>query len=104
MIFDRAGTSFVYVISKNEFRLQQLDGDKMTSSSVLETFNYKNGTQSSRFSNMGYGSIVTFALLALRFNGVFAQDVLPFSEATWQQADFSHRQMKMLKTLPPPLT
>lgn len=33
---------------------------------------------------MGYGSLFTVALLALRFNGVFTQDVLLLSEATWQ--------------------
>lgn len=37
---------------------------------------------------MGYGSLIAVALLVLRFNGVYTQNVLFFSEATWQQADF----------------
>ena len=98
--FDRAGASFVYVISQKE--LWRQDDFFLSCESWKHSFT-ETVNCSSHFNIMGYGSLFTVALLVLRFNGVFTQDVLLVSEATWQQADFLHRQMKTSKTLPPPL-
>lgn len=100
---DRAGTtcSFVYVINESE-------SDRWTPTRGLsqswESKVAKTAMYSSPPSIMRHGSLATVTLLALRFIGVFAQDVRFLPEATWQQADFLNRQTKKSKTLPPSLT